>query len=475
MARVLSVFFALASSANAFVLNSNRSSSTGAVNDRGAACRYCHKLCPISCFVGTCGLQSPYSVRKFEATNQCFSCDPAVSVGISRDGDFLRCEAHETGEPAGGGSPFTKVQGIQQGPQGPAVPGDAGLAAMKASQQAQLAVAAATKASILADQAAKAATAKYRQVTAAAGGGGGKQFFSDQDQAETHRQATAIRAEEALATAEAAHTAWKGAMAAYNREVEKLRRQQLITDQAEKALEMAEANSERSRAQYASFKAEATKAMQAAMMAGGDAANAITSQAASEELAGAAMAAHRRLVIAAKEAKDASNKIAIASAMAPCMDPKAQAAGGGATGVIGCESIKQQLAKAKAAAAAAGKAKLLVQPNLPNAPPPPSAPVNFQLQKAEVAGLEPEVEEPAVPAEGQLEVPNIEQQLTSQLAEKLAENPGAVQDPSLFSVPNVPFGANELPVDGTEPVQSFDLSTISAIQKGERRMLRHGH
>jgi hypothetical protein len=48
------------------------------------------------------------------------------------------------------------------------------------------------------------------------------------------------------------------------------------------------------------------------------------SQAAAEELAGAATAAHRRLVIAAKEARMASEKIAIASSMVPCVDPDAE-------------------------------------------------------------------------------------------------------------------------------------------------------
>jgi len=158
--------FTLALAASAAVVQ------TRSAAPRNEVCQYCHKLCPISCFVGTCGLHTSYSVRKYQATNQCYSCDPSVSVGVNKDGDYLRCEAHETGVPEGGKSPFAQQQGVKQGPQGPAVPGNAGLAALSAQKQAQLAVAAATKASIYADKAAKAATAKYRELAGIDGSGG---------------------------------------------------------------------------------------------------------------------------------------------------------------------------------------------------------------------------------------------------------------------------------------------------------------
>jgi len=404
-----------------------------------------------------------YSVRKYEATNKCYSCDPAVSVGVSRDGDYMRCEAGESGAPEGGVSPFSQQESAKSGPQGPAVPGNAGLAALKASQQAQIAVAAATKASILADKAAKAATAKYREVAGVAGNGA--QVFSDEAAAENHQTATQIRAEEALRVAEAAHTAWKAAMGKYNGQVEKLRRQQLMTDAAENTLEMAEQASEKARAQYAAMQAEAQHAVEQAMLNGGSAAAKITSQAAAEELAGAAESAHRRLVIAAKEAKDASEKISIASAMAPCTDPATHSK----TGVVGCLSIGEK--EAQDTKLATPKVIHFVQPSIPGAPPPPTA--HFALQKADVAGLEDEVEEPAVPAEGQLEIPSLEQQMTDSLAEKLASNPQAVNDASLFSVPSVPFTDQQLPVDGMQAPPSFDLSTISALQTNKRAFLHH--
>lgn len=436
------------------------------VDHRGAACKECHKLCPISCFVGTCGLNTAYSVRKFGATNKCYSCDPAVSVGVSRDGDYMRCEASESGVSESGKSPFSAQNGMTQGPQGPAIPGNAGLAALKASQQAQIAVQAATKASIYADKAAKAATAKYREITGT--GGKGNQVFSDEQAAENHQTATQIRAEESLRVAEAAHVAWKAAMAKYNIELAKLRKQQLITDHAEKTLEGAEAASEKARGEYAKMQAEAQHAMEQAMLNGGSAASKITSQAAAEELAGAAMAAHRRLVIAAKEAKDASEKIAIASSMAPCVGVFMQVSRvRGAPPVIGCTSIAEKEAQDNKIADA--RILRLTPPQLPAFAPPAAS------QPAVVPGFEEMEEEPAVPTEGQLEIPSLEQQMTSQLAEKLASNPAAVQDASLFAVPSVPFNADQHPVDGMEQPASFDLATISALQtSGGRGNLRQG-
>merc|ERR1740117_1544376 len=157
----------------------------------------------------------------------------------------MRCEMSESG--ASEDSPFSKQQSIKQGPQGPAVPGNAGLNALKASQQAQIAVAAATRASIFADKAAKAATAKYREIAGVGGGADGGQVFNVEKQAESHQQAANIRAEEALRVAEAAHVAWQAAMAKYNEQLGRLRKQQLLTDQSEKTLEAAEQTSEQAR------------------------------------------------------------------------------------------------------------------------------------------------------------------------------------------------------------------------------------
>jgi hypothetical protein len=297
---------------------------------RQDACRFCTKLCPISCFVGTCGFDFGFTVRKFQATNQCYSCDPSTSVGVSRDGDFLRCTAAESGgkgNPAGGDSVFTvnpNVHAIDV--QGPAIAGNAGLNAVKAGEQAKIATAAATNAAIYADKAADAAVAKYREVTSGGSKKGGYSDLSETEIAEQHQMATQIRAEEALRVSETAHVAWKAALGRYNGELEKLRYQQIITEKAEKDLEAAEMTSEKARSAYASSQAEATKAAQSLLAAGGSAANEITAQAAAEELAGAARAAQRRLVIAAKEAKVASDKIAIAAAMEPCVHNAGQAA-----------------------------------------------------------------------------------------------------------------------------------------------------
>lgn len=437
----------------------------GPTEVRNEVCRYCHKLCPISCFVGTCDLHSGFTTRKYESTNQCYSCDPAVSVGVNKDGDFQRCEADESGASASGASPFSQQQSVQQGPQGPAVPGNAGLAALKASHQAQKAVIAATKASIWADKAAKAATAQYREATGSGANAAVAQAFSSEAQAENHERAAQIRAEEALRVAEAAHTAWKAAMEQYNRQIAKLRAQEIVTNQAEKALEAAEKASEKARSEYAAMQGEAQHAMQMAMQLGGSAASKITSQAAAEELAGAAMAAHRRLINAAKEAKDASEKISMASAMTPCVATLLQTdRAPGAPPAVGCMSLKDQEAQERAFDAA--NHPVFQRPRLPAAPPPPAS------TEEPIEGLGDIDPEPAVPAEGQLEVPSIEQQLQTQLAEKIETNPAAVNDAAIFSVPQVPFSAQQTPVDGTEQVAPFDLSTISTLQVKQRKMLR---
>jgi len=460
MARYLLSLLVSTWATDASVLN-----ATAPLALRNEVCRYCHKLCPISCFVGTCSLHSGYTTRKFETTNQCYSCDPAVSVGINKDGDFMRCEASESGVSLSGTSPFTQQQGIKQGPQGPAVPGNAGIAALKAQQQAQKAVAAASKAAIWAEKAAQAATAKYRSVTGSSADGEAAQAFSSEAQAENHEKAAQIRAEEALRVAEAAHVAWKAAMDVYNGEIAKLRRQQLITDQSEKQLAAAEKASEKARGEYASMQAVATAAMEAVMKSGGSAASKITSQAAAEELAGAAMAAHRRLVSAAKEAKDASEKIAIASSMAPCvagMFLQTDRAFG-APPIIGCISIKEKAEQDMRLTPILRE----VKPVLPAFGAPPG--LNAEEH---VDGLGDLDTEPAVPAEGQLEIPSLSQQMSDQLAEKLESNPAAVEDASLFSVPQVPFTAEQTPVDGMEQPASFDLSTISTLQTRQRPMLR---
>lgn len=484
MDRILAAFLVFAGAAHASVLRANASAGSTAVAIRGeradpdvmraAACRACHKLCPISCFVGTCGMQMAYAVRRYQATNQCYSCDPSVSVGVAKDGDFLKCEAFETGEDPKGKSAYSQQESVREGPRGPAIAGDAGLNALKATQQAQVAVQSATKASIFADRAAKAAVAKYREATGTDDGQGSvNQIFSAEQQAENHLAATQIRAEEALRTAEAAHTAWKVAMGEYNKQLLNLRRQQLLTDQAEKQLEAAETRSEKARGQYASMQAEAKAAMTAAMSGGGSAADKITSQAAAEELAGAAMAAHRRLVIAAKEAKDASDKIAIATAMAPCMD-----ASGTATSTTGCTSIQQQ---AQTMAANTNFHQEANDQTVQMVAQPPATPQQDALglppvTRESVAGLGDNVEEPVAPMTGKLEVPSIEQQVQQQLAEKLATSPQAVQDPSTFAVPAIPFSAQQAPVDGMEAPPSFDLSTISTLQiqkRGLQKSLRH--
>jgi|Transcript_93348 hypothetical protein len=472
----LGVFLTLLSVASAALLRADPA------DQRIEACRFCGKLCPVSCFVGTCGLDYSFTVRKFQATNKCYSCDPGTSVGISKDGDFIRCSKEETGlsDQPGGNSIFSEPspqQAVQQGPQGPAVSGDAAYHANLASTNAQTAMQAAENAAIHASKAAEAATARYREVSGTATGSGGS--YSDMSQADMddqHQMATQVRAEQALRTAEIAHIAWKTAMEAYNVQLAALRKQQILTDKAEKTLQAAEESSEKARGEYACMQSEAQKAMEAALASGGSAASRITARAAAEELAGTAQAAQQRLLIAAKEAKDAANKISIATTLSSCTPtllqmPRAP----GSPAIIGCESIAEEQLKTKKPSVP--KITPLIVANRAS-PAQTSATNNIpQLSAMDEDGLQPLInEEPGAT----LEIPNIEQQLTQNLAQKLAENPAAVEDPSVFAAPTVPFTPEQMPIDGTESIPAFDLSTVqasggmAALQRGDRRMLRHG-
>lgn len=417
------------------------------------SCQMCQKACPINCFVGHCDYDSnwAHSVRRIEETNRCYSCDPAVSVGINSERDFMKCETDDH-------SAYL-VQGFKDGPQGPAEKGDAGLAAQRASKQAEIAFTSATRASDLADKA-------YRELTS-----DGDKAFGEEEEEMNRQAATQTRAEEALRKAEGAHLVWKTATVKYNSELLKLRRQQIVTDLTAKRLEAAEMISENARHMYLKEKAEAQHAYEADMLNGGNAANKITAQAAAEELAAAATSAHRRLLIAAKEAKDATQKIRIAARMTPCQKVFLQVAQTpGAPPLVGCASLEEK--QGEDTNLADGKVVPLTPPQLPQASAPPSA-----MTPANADGIDDvDDDEAGVQADGQLKVPSLEQQMTASLAEKLESNPAAVEDPSLFAVPNVPFQAEAVPVDGMEQPTNFDMSTISALQTGHHRSnLRQGN
>lgn len=447
-----------------------------------------------------------FTVRKFQATGKCYSCDPGTSVGISKDGDFIRCTNEESGlpDPSNSGSAYSESstqQVLQQGPQGPAVDGDATYHANMASSSAQTAMQAAEEAAIHAQKAAEAATARYRQVSQTGSSSSSEETYTDlssADMASQHQMATQVRAEQALRTAETAHISWKAAMQAYNAQLALLRKQQILTDKAEKTLQAAEETSEKARKEYAAMQADAQHALETEMMSGGSAASRITSRAAAEELAGTAQAAQQRLLIAAKEARDAASKISISVSVAPCaptMPPLRASSSNcrcgclpsllqvhrapGSPAKIGCEHAlicdSDATSHRKAQNLATPRITPLVSANQPSVPVVSASPVN---SVAQLATLDADAQQSLINVEPvqTLEIPNIEQQLTQNLAQKLAENPAAVEDPSVFAAPTVPFAPEQMPVDGTEKVPSFDFGAggMVALQKSDRRMLRQG-
>jgi len=416
-------------------------------------CQYCYRLCPISCFVGTCGNYA-FSVRRYETTNQCYSCNPEVSVGINQDGDFLRCSPAESGASSG------NLQSRDSGPSGPAVPGDAAAAAAEASESSEAATYFAENAAQASQKAAAAATARYRDMV-------DSDQAMEQAQAQAHQMATQIQAEEALRVAEATHIAWKAAMAKYNHEMMLLRKQQIVTEEAEKQLEAAEQASEAARKKYANMQAVASHAMEQAMASGDSVASKITSQAAAEELAGAAQAAQRRLVMAAKEAKEAAGKIGIAANMAPCLPVLLQGPAGKdgkrPKGVIGCGSIKEWKEKARQHAAPK-VTPLVVGGQKVSTPATPVAAAVVNSHSDDDIDPDDSVGDAVMPGGGALQVPTVEQQFTDNLVEKISKDPSVINDVSTFATPAVPFRADEVPTDGLTALQpAFDASGLAAL------------
>merc|ERR1719321_2121914 len=162
-----------------------------------------------------------------------------------------------------------------------------------------------------ADEAAKAAVDKYRKVNAKGAGVG-----TNEQLAEAHRLAEQIRAQEASKAAETATAARNIAETKYNGELQKLRKQQLLTDRAEEILMRAEKAGGEARAAYTQAAAQAAQAARDAAMTGAAAAGQAASQAEADEMASAARAAQRRAIVAVKSAKDAADKANIAANIA---------------------------------------------------------------------------------------------------------------------------------------------------------------
>lgn len=270
---------------------------------RQETCRFCYRSCAVSCFVGTCGLEYGFNVKRYKFTNQCWTCDASASVGIAKSGDFTLCSADEAA------ATTTYLKKRTPYAIGPGIPGDARKAAQESSDAANAAMKSAQLAAQKADEAAKAAVAKFNAV-------GKKAEKSDEEIMEAHRIAETIRAQEASKAAEAAENARKIAEEKYNDELEAMRKQQLLTDRAEEIMQRSEKHAEEARAESTRAAARAAQAARDAAMSGAAAAGTAAEQAEADELANAARAAQRRAIIAAKAAKDAADKANIAANIA---------------------------------------------------------------------------------------------------------------------------------------------------------------
>lgn len=296
------------------VAQATPTTAQGKLSLREEVCRYCYRQCPISCFEGTCGLQSGAGIRRYQATSHCFSCDATFSMGVDPTSDLKLCSPQEAA--AAVEYPRALIRGDKNPAlRGPALPGDADKAAQKANQMAQAALKQLQDAAASAEKAAMTAVHKYRSGGAspmndAASGPFATNASSDladrMQVLQAHQMATQIRAETALRVSEEAHGAWKAALRAYDKELVTLRAEQLKAAQAEEVAEHARQLAVKTRKDYATAAAEAAQAAREELLTGESYANKIVQQANAEELASNARAAQRRLMIAAAEAKTAS-------------------------------------------------------------------------------------------------------------------------------------------------------------------------
>lgn len=277
--------------------------------DRQLACRMCFRKCPINCFVGTCGQGEDAftsSTTRFKFTDKCWTCDPQASVGINKEGDFEVCSPKDASAPA----PYIKkVQAT--GPTGPGLPCNPGPSAEAAEAAAKKAADEAQKAADEVDKIEKAVEEKREKEAA----------LAKQGEALKEKAAEAqLDAENALKKAEAATDARNIAEQHYNKELKKLRKQQLLSGRAEEILLRATKASKDANETQAKQEEAAGNAADAASMLGAEGAKRAQQEADAEEMAAAARSAQRAAMDAAKGAKQASDKLGKANAIAQTPD-----------------------------------------------------------------------------------------------------------------------------------------------------------
>lgn len=423
---------------------------------RMEVCGYCSKLCPIACFAGPCPEASSemHTVMKYQKSNQCFTCDPAMSVGISANNDFAKCESPRIEIPGGDvkgklstsagmdgglpgdndqqGSPYQKGQTIEEGPQGPAEAGDSETNAVKAMKHAKLAHEAATKAAALALESATITDSGKKK----AGENSLLRMKSSEDPAITAQE----NSETALKKSEGSHAVWKAALNNYNKQVWILRKQQLETAAAEREMEAARELSQKARSGFAIEKQASQDAVSKMTMLSGTAGSKIEMQFSAEELAAAASAGHRRLLFASRAAKDAMGKLNSVTSKFVYPAIAARKKPAAPTFEIPTEAPEPRPPPA-AKKPSSGDKVFAVEPG--DVPDVQSLLSAGMRQGRTITDDDDAVEMTSL--EQEVGAQKLEQQMTQNLEQRLAENPAAIEDPSLFALPALPAMPAKLP------------------------------
>lgn len=373
-----------------------------------------------------------------------------MSVGISKDNDLNICKAPPP-PPGGavkgklssdvsmdatsqdGGSPYKKQQGLADGPQGPAVPGNGDTSIQKSLEWAKKANEAASKGAELAKLAAGVDKDGKSMVQGASKDQAGSWLRKLKSSGDPELEAQ-MEADNALKKSELTHAKWKLALGVYNTEVSKLRRQQLVTAAYEREMETAREMSQEARSSFATLQQAQANANAAMNAMGGSAGASIEAQFAAEEMAGAANAGHRRLLVAAGAAKDAWRKLGSVTSKFG--------------GVRGAEKPKPKVKKPEEAPEAP-------PPKPEKEAPPPAPPRVFAVEPgdagliathASVTSRSSLALEDTSAEQSSFQARDIGQEMTQNLQEQLAANPASVEDASLFEPPALPQFSKQIPL-----------------------------
>lgn len=342
MERLLSVSILLFAGLSSFGAEASEvavrtNSSEEAPNLQTEVCQFCFRECPVSCFAGQCGLNLGTGISRYQGGSHCWTCDPAFSTMYG--GSMQFCTPQQSGAtqgmtrvnadgtipatsaaappPMGGdilGAQFGKtasekiaaaVTSLEAAAGAAGIAGgnpsglDGALAAHAANSTAQAAGANMTETGAHGLSAEPAPPPADPIVEA--------NPMMDAAVADNHRMAMQIRAAEALRTSQMAHAAWQMALNTYNWHLSQLRAQQITLDQSEEVVERMEKAANAARSAWTDASTQVAVAAQAAVLSGDGAAGAEVAAAARVERETTYRSAQRRLLIAASEAKKASD------------------------------------------------------------------------------------------------------------------------------------------------------------------------